>query len=92
MKSTAVLTVRVADTETRGSLAAVLAPDNVGLPKGLSLSTTVSGSCIAYRVAAGSAEDALVIVLALLRDIQLFQEVWLLSHRKDPRVGRDDSN
>jgi len=73
------LTVRLSGEEEGRSLAAVLAPDNEGLPKGTRLSMTARGKALEFEVSSGSPSASLSIVLALLRDITLFEEVWLLS-------------
>ena len=88
MKCQADLTVSLAgETELRG-LASVLAPDNRDLPRGLSLATSASGMSLKYVIASESASTCLSTTIALLRDIALFQEVWLLSEGHDARVHR----
>ncbi len=87
MKSAATLTLKLSGPESRRSLAAVLAPDNEGLPRGLKLSMAGRGSFFEFSVESDSASTAVSTVLALLRDIALFQEVWLLSHGGRARVG-----
>ena len=89
MKSTALLTVRLSGMAVRRSLAAVLAPDNEGLPHGMLLSVTAAGKSLEFEVSSGYPPASLSTVLALLRDIALFQEVWLLSSRRGARVQRD---
>ena len=89
MKSTAVLSVEAADARSRDDIAAVLAPDNVGLPRGLKLSSHVSATRLEYRVDAETPSAAVSTVLALLRDIELFQEVWLLSSGKVAATAED---
>lgn len=79
MNVSADLTIRLSDPRARRSLSAVLAPDNEGLPRGLRLSMAGGGTTLGLRVESDSVPDALSIVLALLRDVALFQEVWLLS-------------
>ena len=75
---------------TKKSLRSVLAPDNVGIPRGTRLSMEVRGSSLAFDVESESASTALSTVLSLLRDITLFEEVWLLSHRSGGGVSRDE--
>ena len=79
MKVAADLTLELTDGKARRSLSAVLAPDNEGLPKGLRLSTREEGSTLGFRVESDSLSSALSTILALVRDVALFQEVWLLS-------------
>lgn len=79
MNATADLAFRLADAPTRRALSAVLAPDNEGLPRGIALSSSEDGDVLRFRVVADSSTAALSTVLALLRDVALFQEVWLLS-------------
>jgi len=70
-------------------LATVLAPDNEGLPQGMLLSMTTRGRTMEFEVSSGSPSSSLSTVLALLRDIVLFQEIWLLSSQRGGRVQRD---
>ncbi len=88
MKSRAVLEVTCRDRGTLGGLASVLAPDNEGGPRGLEVSMRGTGRKLEILVEADSAATALSTCLALLRDVTLFQEVWLLSHRKAAKVQR----
>ena len=76
------LKLRLADAGVRRSLSEVLAPDNEGLPKGLTLSAEGSGDTLVIRVESESAAAVLSTVLSLLRDTVLFQEVWLLSRTR----------
>lgn len=82
MKVTANLTLQAVDVRTRRSLSAVLAPDNEGLPRGLRLSMTGKGVALRFRVEAESLPSAISTTLALLHDVSLFQEVWLLSRTR----------
>ena len=86
MKTQANLRLRFEDERSRRSLLAVLAPDNRVLPKGLVLSARSAAKEVEFGVGSSSASTTLSTVLALLRDVELFQEVWLLSHRKDGRA------
>jgi len=89
LKSEAALTVLLAGQGEGSSLAAVLAPDNEGLPHGMLLSTKARGKTLEFEVTSGSLSATLSTILALLRDITLFQEVWLLSSQRGGRVRRD---
>ena len=88
MKADATLTVRLSSVEVGKSLPAVLAPDNEGLPKGMLLSMSTREKVLEVAVSSGSPSASLSTVLALLRDITLFQEVWLLSRPSGGRVQR----
>ena len=88
MRASATLTVRLSGAAQGKSLSAVLVPDNQGLPQGMLLSMTTRGKVLELVVSAGSPSASLSIVLALLRDITLFQEVWLLSRQRGGRVQR----
>ena len=79
MKAEARLTVDLADAKSREALAEVLAPDNEGLPGGLRMSVAGAGRSLRYRIVSDSPSSAVSTALALLRDVSLFQEVWLLS-------------
>lgn len=79
MKVTADLELKMDAPGTVRRLSSVLAPDNEGLPRGVRLAMVGAGSSLRCRVEAGSSSAALSIILALMRDIVLFQEVWLLS-------------
>ena len=82
MRVRAELTVTMSRAAAGKSLSAVLAPDNEGLPRGMLLSMSVRGRLLELVVSAGSPSASLSTILALLRDITLFQEVWLLSREK----------
>ena len=89
MKASATLTVRLSGAGEGRSLAAVLAPDNEGLPQGMLLSMTARGDALELEVSSASPSTSLSTIMALLRDITLFQEVWLLSSQRGGRVQRD---
>lgn len=88
MKAKAVLTARLSDAAAGKSLSDVLAPDNEGLPRGMRLSVAIAGRTMELQVSSDSPSASLSTLLALLRDMTLFQEVWLLSSRKGARVQR----
>jgi len=82
LKASATLTVRLSGAPEGKSLSAVLSPDNEGLPQGMFLTMSTQGRELELVVSAGSPSVSLSTILALLRDITLFQEVWLLSREK----------
>jgi hypothetical protein len=87
LKSTASLRVSLSGGRERESLASVLAPDNVDLPRGLALATSAEGNTLEYTIESESVSTCLSTVLGLLGDITLFQEVWLLSQGPDARAS-----
>lgn len=88
MNTDAALTILLASPAAQSSLRSVLTPDNEGAPHGTRLSMEGRGSRLEFTVASASPSAALSIILAILRDVTLFQEVWLLSHGKGGRVRR----
>jgi len=82
LKASATLTVKLSGATEGKSLSAVLAPDNEGLPQGMLLSMSTRGKVLELVVSSGSPSACISTILALLRDITLFQEVWLLSREK----------
>jgi hypothetical protein len=82
------LTLKIANGSAKESLISVLAPDSKRLPKGLRFSMSFTDGVTEFRVESPSSSTSLSTVLALLRDIALFQEVWLLSHEKDAQVRK----
>ncbi len=92
MRTSATLKLNLADRRTRSSLVSVLAPDNRDLPNGLRLSVRTAGNAAEFRVESPSPSTSLSTVLALLRDVVLFQEVLLLSHRDGGRDRRPETN
>jgi hypothetical protein len=89
LRAVATLTVRLSGSNVGKKLSEVLAPDNEGLPPGMLLSMETQGRNIEFEVSSGSPSTSLSTVLALLRDVTLFQEVWLLSRQGGGRVQRD---
>lgn len=79
MNVAAELELEMDDSDSVRKLSAVLAPDNEGLPRGVRLTMAGTGSSFRCRVESDSPSAAISTVLALMRDIVLFQEVWLLS-------------
>ena len=77
------LTVMCSSGEVRSKLNAVLLPDNRNAPRGLDISTSAAGRRLSFEIKSGSASQALSTSLAVLQDISLFQEIWLLSTARD---------
>jgi hypothetical protein len=88
LRTKATLTLACTDGHVRRSLEAVLRPDNEGGPRGLEISMGGAGQRLEFRAEADSLSAAVSTVLALLRDVALFQEVWLLSQGMDGRIRR----
>ncbi|HEV2225782.1 MAG TPA: hypothetical protein VGR56_03140 [Nitrososphaerales archaeon] len=86
MKVSVQLTFTCKDAEARRRLQSVLSPDNEGGPRSLKLSATRIGSELKFRVEADSLQTAVSTALSILRDVRLFEEVWLLSHDEDAAV------
>ena len=83
MKTTIRLSIRCADAPVCGQLASVLTPDNEGAPRGMTLRMEARKENLEFRIASDSPTGAVSTAVAVLRDVLLFQEVWLLSRAKD---------
>lgn len=81
MRAQCTLKIACKDDGVRRSLAAVLTPDNEGAPRGLRLSMEGRGKEVSLTLGTDAPETALSTTVALLKDVTLFQEVWLLSSR-----------
>jgi hypothetical protein len=81
-----ILTFTCKDPDARRRLQSVLTPDNEGGPRSLKLSATGEGSTLEFKVGADSLQTAVSTALAILRDVSLFEEVWLLSQGGDAKV------
>ncbi|MBI3840467.1 MAG: hypothetical protein HY297_00680 [Thaumarchaeota archaeon] len=79
MKTEVVLAITASSARTSGALGSVLAPDNEGNPKGLRFSSQRRGRSTVFRATSESPSTALSTAVSILRDVSLFQEVWLLS-------------
>jgi hypothetical protein len=64
-------------------LADVLEPDNIGIPKDREFRMTVSGSTVLFGFGSSTVDSLLATFISLMNDVQLFEEVWLLSHSKE---------
>ena len=82
MKARARLEVLCADRGVRARLLSDLTPDNEGGPRGLRILLGGTGARLEIAIEAESPATAVSTSLAFLRDIALFEEVWLLSQRR----------
>jgi hypothetical protein len=83
MKTEVILSVACSTVAVRESLESVLAPDNAGGPEGMRFSSKRKGTSLEFVVRSESPSSAISTAISLLRDISLYQEVWLLSQAKD---------
>ncbi len=77
------LSFKCADSSLSRKLSSVLAPDNEGLPSGLRFAMKVNGEVVRFEIDSESPVTGISTSLALLRDVSLFEQVWLLSERPD---------
>jgi len=82
MRTTIRLSIRCADVHVCSQLASVLTPDNDGAPRGMTLKMGARRQTLEFRIASDSPTGAVSTAMAVLRDVLLFQEVWLLSRAK----------
>ena len=75
----AVLSIECSSIGVGRVLARVLTPDNAGAPKGLSLSMKAQEKSVIFDIASESPSSVLSTVMAILQDVSLFEQVWLLS-------------
>lgn len=83
MKTRVVLSIRCSAEAARDKLESVLLPDNVGGPTGMRFSMRGAGRSLKFVMSSETASTAMSTAVALLRDVSLFQEVWLLSRDRD---------
>lgn len=79
MKTRIRLSIKCAGPDVCRQLASVLAPDNAGAPRGMSLKMSAKNETFEFQIASDSPAGAVSTAMAVLRDVLLFQEVWLLS-------------
>jgi hypothetical protein len=77
------LRLRCRTREAGRQLGAVLAPDNTGAPRGLALSMSSKEGMVSFDLDSESPSTALSTTMAILRDVSLFEQVWLLSRAHD---------
>ena len=83
MRTTIRLLIKCADVHVRRQLVSVLTPDNDGAPRGMTLRMGARKGTLEFHVASDSLSGAVSTAIAVLRDVLLFQEVWLLSRARD---------
>lgn len=77
------LSITCRNNRSAKDLASVLAPDNAAVPSGQRFSMAVRGRSLIFVVASERIPSAFTTVQGILRDVALFQEVWLISHNRD---------
>jgi hypothetical protein len=82
MRTTIRLSIRCANVQVCSQLTSVLTPDNGGAPRGMTLKMGTRKEVVAFRITSDSPTGAVLTAAAVLRDVLLFQEVWLLSRAK----------
>jgi hypothetical protein len=73
------LSIRCRSSTLGRKLGSVLAPDNEGFPHGLEFAMVVRKQVVTFEIASESLGTSISTSLALLRDVSLFEQVWLLS-------------
>ncbi|MDV3243728.1 MAG: hypothetical protein LYZ66_00975 [Nitrososphaerales archaeon] len=68
---------------TANKLASVLAPDNKVVPADQRLLMVVKSDTVLFKVESDRLPSALATVQSILQDVSLFQEIWLISQKKD---------
>ncbi len=85
MNATTELRLACADDTVCASLASVLTPDNRRAPRGLTIAMRQRGRVLTVTIISDSPPAAVSGQASVLRDVTLFQEIWLLSHARAPR-------
>jgi hypothetical protein len=83
MRTTVSLSIRCADVRVCHQLVSVLTPDNEGAPRGMTLKMGARKETLGFLISSNSPSEAVSTAMAVLRDVLLFQEVWLLSRARD---------
>jgi hypothetical protein len=79
LRTRVALSIRCSSVQTSKELARVLTPDNAGLPRGLDITMNARWETVRFDIVSESSSTALSTVMAILRDVSLFGQVWLLS-------------
>jgi hypothetical protein len=83
LKTGVKLRFRCISSDVGKQLGSVLAPDNAAAPRGLVLSMSSMGNTVSFQMGSDSPSTALSTAMAILRDVSLFEQVWLLSRAND---------
>jgi len=83
MRTTIRLSIRCTNVRVRRQLVSVLTPDNDGTPRGMTLRMRARNEILEFQIESDSPSGAVSTAIAVLRDVLLFQEVWLLSRARD---------
>jgi len=82
MKTSLRLTLGCAGSDTARKLAAVLGPDNRGVPGDQRFTMKLSGREVSFEIGSDRPSSAFSSLDSVLCDASLFQEVWLLSRAR----------
>jgi hypothetical protein len=77
------LTLTCSRAEEVRALQKVLAPDNEGGPRELEIGVRISGKALNFQIRSKAPSSAITTVLGILRDVSLFEQIWLLSEGAD---------
>lgn len=88
MKARVELSISCSDVRTCRDLARVLTPDNTSVPAGLKFVMKARQKTLRFDVFSESPPSALSTVMAVLRDVTLFEQVWLLSRAQGRAATR----
>jgi transcription factor Pcc1 len=77
------LTLTCSGKEEARAIQKVLGPDNEGGPRGFMISVGVQDNVVKFLLRSETPSTAISTVLGILRDVSLFEQVWLLSRRTD---------
>ncbi|MGD0318986.1 MAG: hypothetical protein ABSB56_04765 [Nitrososphaerales archaeon] len=83
MRTTIKLSIRCADVDVCRNLTSVLTPDNEGAPHGMTLRMRARKETLEFQITSDFPSGVVSTAIAVLRDVLLFQEVWLLSRVRD---------
>jgi hypothetical protein len=80
LNSTFLLKFDCRSSATARKLAAVLEADNRGVPIDQRLAMSVASRSVTITVGAARTGSGFTTVQSILRDVALFQEIWLISY------------
>jgi len=83
LKTRVVLSIDCYGIEVGKELTRVLTPDNEGPPRGLDIMMRARKGKVGFEITSDSPSTSLSTVLAILRDVSLFEQVWLLSRGQE---------